>query len=72
VRRPIFRGGAIRTTAPGDIVQQPDLFRKVGKPSRVPMTPNADGLFTLDQVAVLASKRGCRTKLIDDYACAVT
>jgi len=35
------------------------------------MVPNENGLFTVDQVAVLASKRGCKTRVVDDYGCEI-
>jgi hypothetical protein len=46
------------TTVPGSIVEQPDLLRKVNAGAPIPMPPTADGLFTTDQVAVLASGGG--------------
>jgi hypothetical protein len=60
-----------RIIQPNDAVQQPDMFGRVVALHSAPMAPDENGLFTIAQVAVLASLRGCRTHLIDDYACEV-
>jgi hypothetical protein len=41
------------------MTQQTEMFLRLVELGEVPMAPNANGLFTVDQVAALASKRGC-------------
>jgi hypothetical protein len=65
MRRPIFTGSKSMHAIANDMPQQPNMIRVVD----VPMSPDENGLFTLNQVAHLASKRGCNTYPVDDYAC---
>jgi hypothetical protein len=60
-----------RIIQPNDAVQQRDIFGRVVALPSMSMVPDENGLFTIAQVAVLASIRGCRTHLIDDYGCEV-
>lgn len=54
-----------------DMIQQPDMSASMIRLADVSMEPNPNGLFTIGQVAVLASKRGCNTRRVDDYGCTV-
>jgi hypothetical protein len=49
------------------MTQQTEMFIRNAMLGEIPMAPNANGLFTVDQVAVLASKRGCVTHKAGDY-----
>jgi hypothetical protein len=50
------------------MTQQSQMFIRLALAGTVPMTPNANGLFTVDQVAVLASKRACSIVEAGDYS----
>jgi len=41
------------------MTQQTEMFLRLVELGEIPMEPNVNGLFTVDQVAVLASKRDC-------------
>jgi hypothetical protein len=43
-------------------------FIRLVEAGGVPMAPDANGLFTVDQVAVLAAKRWCNIHKVEDYA----
>jgi hypothetical protein len=49
------------------MTQQTEMFIRQVLLGEIPMDPNANGLFTIDQVAVLASKRGCSIHKAGDY-----
>jgi hypothetical protein len=49
------------------MTQQTEMFTRLDLSGTIPMTPNEHGLFTVDQVAVLASKRGCSIHKAGDY-----
>src|SRR5258708_22533080 len=51
---------------------QAELFGHVKPYDDVPMSPNENGLFTIDQFAVLAWKRDCSIKAVDDFGCEIT
>jgi hypothetical protein len=67
MRRPIFTGSKSITVKAFAMTQQTEMFLRLVELGDVPMTPNANGLFTVDQVAVLASKRDCLIHKAGDY-----
>jgi hypothetical protein len=50
------------------MTQQTEMFVRLVELGDVPMAANANGLFTVEQVAVLASTRGCVIHKAGDYA----
>jgi hypothetical protein len=59
MRRPIFTGSKLIIVKAFAMTQQTEMFIRLVLLGEIPMAPNANGLFTVDQVAALASKRGC-------------
>jgi hypothetical protein len=47
--------------------EQTEMFIRRALTGDVQMTPNKDGLFTADQVAVLVAKRYCNIHMVEDY-----
>jgi hypothetical protein len=68
MRRPIFTGSKSITVKAFAMTQQTEMFLRLVGLVDVPMAPNDNGLFTIDQVAVLASKRGCLIHKAGDYS----
>jgi hypothetical protein len=67
MRRPIFTGSKSIIVKAFAMTQQTEMFVRLVELGEIPMAPNTNGLFTVDQVAVLASKRGCVTHQASDY-----
>jgi hypothetical protein len=68
MRRPIFTGSKSFTVKAFAMTQQTEMFIRLVGLGDIPMRPNANGLFTVDQVALLASKRGCLIHKAGDYS----
>jgi hypothetical protein len=68
MRRPIFTGSKSILVKAFSMTQQTEIFTRLALSGTVPMTPNEHGLFTVDQVAVLASKRACSIHKAGDYS----
>jgi hypothetical protein len=67
MRRPIFTGSKSITVKAFAMTQQTEMFIRQVLLGEIPMEPNDNGLFTIDQVAALASKRGCSIHKAGDY-----
>jgi hypothetical protein len=67
MRRPIFTGSKSITVKAFAMTQQTEMFIRQVLLGEIPMAPTENGLFTVDQVAVLASKRGCSIHRAGDY-----
>lgn len=67
MRRPIFTGSKSITVKTSTMTQQTEMFIRLVLLGGIPMEPNEHGLFTVKQVAVLASKRGCRIHEAGDF-----
>jgi hypothetical protein len=68
MRRPILTGSKSFTVKAFAMTQQTEMFIRLVGLGGIPMSRNANGLFIVDQVAVLASKRGCLIHKAGDYS----
>jgi hypothetical protein len=67
IRRPRFTVSKT-ITVKANAMDQTEMFNRIAIRGDVPMAPNQHGLFNVEQVAVLAYKRGCSIKKAGHYA----